>query len=82
MIKKALKYQGIYLKYVKNILYTYKKSVFEGDITQLNYMKLKKELGVYIRKDKDSVITFTSRSEKWLDKDFWGIEDDKTSNFF
>ncbi len=65
-------------KYLTHI----QKSVFEGDITELNYHKLKIELGKYIRKDKDSLLIFKSRNEKWLEKEFWGIVDDKTSNFF
>ena len=44
--------------------------------------KLYLDLKRYIRKDKDSVIIFKSRQEKWLEKEFWGIEDNKTSNFF
>ena len=45
-------------------------------------VKLKAELDRYIRKDKDSVILFKSRSQQWLDKEFLGmVEDDKTSNF-
>lgn len=45
-------------------------------------MKLKKELSQFIRKDKDSFIIFKSRDNKWLTKEFWGVQDDKTSNFF
>ena len=45
-------------------------------------LKLKLELNKFIRDDKDSVIVFKSRSQRWLDKEFLGmIEDDKTSNF-
>lgn len=65
-------------KYLTNI----QKSVFEGNLTQLNYLKLKSELNSYVRQDKDSLIVFKSRSEKWLEKEFLGIIDDKTSNFF
>lgn len=65
-------------KYLTNI----QKSVFEGELTELNLMKLKSELNNYIRQDKDSLIIFKSRNEKWLEKEFLGIEDDKTSNFF
>lgn len=65
-------------KYLINI----QKSVFEGDLTELNYMKLKKELSEYIRKDKDSLIIFKSRDKKWLTKEFLGIVDEKTSKFF
>jgi CRISPR-associated protein Cas2 len=65
-------------KYLTNI----QKSTFEGNLTQLNYMKLKNELSGYIRKDKDSLLIFKSRDEKWLEKEFLGILDEKTSNFF
>ena len=44
-------------------------------------MKLKVELSKHIRKDIDSIIIFKSRNEKWLEKEFWGLEDDKMSNF-
>lgn len=65
-------------KYLTNI----QKSVFEGNVTELNYMKLKSELNGHIRKDKDSILVFKSRDEKWLDKEFLGVVDDKTSKFF
>lgn len=65
-------------KYLTNI----QKSVFEGNLTELNYMKLKTELRKYIRNDKDSVLVFRSRDEKWLEKEYLGLIDDKTSNFF
>ncbi|MDP4177440.1 MAG: CRISPR-associated endonuclease Cas2 [Bacillota bacterium] len=69
-------------KICKKYLTHVQKSVFEGDITPPLLQKLKLELNVYIRKDKDSVIIFKSRDQKWLKKEFWGQEDDKTSNFF
>ena len=57
-------------------------SVFEGKLLKSQMLKLKSELNEYIRDDKDSVIVFKSRSQRWLDKEFLGmIEDDKTSNF-
>lgn len=69
-------------KTCKKYLTHIQKSVFEGNLTELDYMKLRNELNNYIRKEKDSVIVFKSRNERWLEKDFLGIEDDKTSNFF
>ena len=56
-------------KYLTNI----QKSVFEGNLTELNYMRLKIKLNKYLRIDRD---------EKWLKKEFLGVMDDKTSNFF
>ena len=76
-------------KVLKNVFKTCKKylvhiqnSVFEGELLESQILKLKAELNNYIREDKDSVIVFKSRSQRWLDKEFLGkIEDDKTSNF-
>lgn len=63
-----------YLTHIQN-------SVFEGNINKAKLEALKTELGVYVRKDKDSVIIFSSRDERWLKKEFVGMEDDKTSRF-
>ena len=69
-------------KICKRYLTHIQKSVFEGNLTQLEYLKLKSELNNYIRQDRDSLIIFKSRNDRWLEKEFLGIEDDKTSNFF
>jgi CRISPR-associated protein Cas2 len=69
-------------KICKKYLTHVQKSVFEGEITPALLQKLKMQLDTYIRKDKDSVIIFKSREQKWLNKEFWGQEDEKTSNFF
>lgn len=76
-------------KVLRNVFKTCKKylvhiqnSVFEGELLESQALKLKIELDQYIRKEKDSIIMFKSRNQKWLDKEFLGkIEDDKTSNF-
>ncbi len=76
-------------KVLRNVFKTCKKylvhiqnSVFEGELLEAQAIKLKAELDQYIREEKDSVILFKSRNQKWLDKEFLGkIEDDKTSNF-
>ena len=68
-------------KTCKKYLTHIQKSVFEGEMTELQYMKLRSELSKHIRKDMDSVIIFKSRNEIWLEKEFWGLEDDKMSNF-
>ena len=61
-----------YLTHIQN-------SVFEGEITKVQLMKLQQELKPYVDKEVDSVIIFKSRQEKWLDKEFWGRKDDLTS---
>lgn len=69
-------------KICKKYLTHIQKSVFEGNLSELNYMKLKTELSNYIRTDKDSLLVFKSRNERWLEKEYLGLVDDKTSNFF
>lgn len=69
-------------KICKKYLTHIQKSVFEGNLTKLQLMKLKLELKKNIRDDRDSLIIFKSRSEKWLEKEFLGMVDDKTTKFF
>ena len=61
-----------YLTHIQN-------SVFEGELSKAQLAQLQKELNEYINKALDSVIIFKSRQEKWLDKEFWGRNDDLTS---
>ncbi|RHO87937.1 CRISPR-associated endonuclease Cas2 [Ruminococcus sp. AF41-9] len=61
-----------YLTHIQN-------SVFEGELSKAQLAQLQKELNEYIDKELDSVIIFKSRQEKWLDKEFWGRNDDLTS---
>jgi CRISPR-associated protein Cas2 len=73
---------GKVFKICKKYLTHIQNSVFEGEITAGQIVKLNAELNKLIRKDLDSMIIFKSRNEKWLDKEFWGKKDDALSNFF
>lgn len=74
ILPKVFKICKKYLTHIQN-------SVFEGNLSKPNSIALKKELDRHIRKDMDSVIMFYAREERWLDKEFLGLVDDKTSNF-
>lgn len=63
-----------YLTHIQN-------SVFEGNLSKSNSLLLEKELARFIRKDKDSVIMFHTREERWMAKEFLGVVEDKTDNF-
>lgn len=63
-----------YLSHVQN-------SVFEGELTKSQLFTLKKSLSKTIRKDRDSLIIFNSRDEKWLEKEILGIDNGATDNF-
>jgi CRISPR-associated protein Cas2 len=73
-LNKTFKICKKYLSHIQN-------SVFEGELTEVQILKLHKELNAVIRNEIDSVILFQSRNEKWLEKSMWGMQDDRTSNF-
>ncbi|MCF8008855.1 MAG: CRISPR-associated endonuclease Cas2 [Halanaerobiales bacterium] len=75
ILRNTFKISKKYLHHIQN-------SVFEGKISKAKIKALQNELNQYIRKDKDSVILFKSRNKKWLEKEFWGREEDKTANIF
>lgn len=68
-------------KTCKKYLCHIQNSVFEGELSESQIVKLRFELNSIIRDDIDSVILFKSKNEKWLIKDMWGKKADKTSNF-
>mgnify|MGYP000843895338 CR=1 FL=1 len=74
ILPKVFKTCKKYLTHIQN-------SVFEGELSESQLMKLRIEIRKYIRDDKDSIIVFQSRSNKWLNKEFWGMEDNKMSHF-
>lgn len=74
ILPKVFKTCKKYLTHIQN-------SVFEGNLSKPNSVALQNELSKFIRKDKDSVVMFHTREERWLSKEFWGKVDDKTSNF-
>ena len=68
-------------KICKKYLCHIQNSVFEGELSEAQIIKLNYELKKVIREDVDSIILFKSRNEKWLNKEMWGKKEDKTSNF-
>lgn len=72
--RKVFKNCKQYLSHIQN-------SVFEGDISKAKLKELEVKVKKHLRKEKDSVIVFHVRTEKWLDKEFWGTTDDNTSVF-
>lgn len=74
VLTKAFKICKRYLTHIQN-------SVFEGEISESQLLKLKVELKEITRSDKDSLIVFKARNERWIPKEFWGVHDDRMSNF-
>jgi CRISPR-associated protein Cas2 len=66
-VGKMLKLCRQYLNWIQN-------SVFEGEITEVKLKELILKAKGIMKLDKDSVIVFKSRQEKWLQKEIVGIE--------
>lgn len=65
-VTKMLKLCRRYLNWIQN-------SVFEGEISEVQLKQLKAEANQFMD-DRDSLIIFKSREERWLEKEIIGEE--------
>lgn len=72
-VGKMLKLCRRYLNWIQN-------SVFEGELTGVKLKELLHEAKRIMDADKDSIIVFTSRQEKWLEKKVIGKEKNVLDN--
>ena len=63
-----------YLNWIQN-------SVFEGEISEVKLKELIFEARQLMDEQHDSVIIFSSRNERWLDKQIIGTERNSLDNF-
>ena len=68
-------------KICKRYLVHVQNSVFEGEVSKAQLFELKKKLKSILREDCDSLIIFTSRNKRWLDKEIIGESIDSTDCF-
>ncbi|HOK41678.1 MAG TPA: CRISPR-associated endonuclease Cas2 [bacterium] len=68
-------------KICKQYLSHIQKSVFEGELTNAKIEELKFKLNSLLDNSCDSVIIFSSRDIKWMNKDLLGLKIDKADNF-
>jgi CRISPR-associated protein Cas2 len=73
-VGKMLKLCRKYLNWIQN-------SVFEGEISEVKIKELTLKAKDFMDEEEDSLIIFTGRTEKWLDKQVIGKERSKTDNF-
>ncbi|KJS01564.1 MAG: CRISPR-associated protein Cas2 [Peptococcaceae bacterium BRH_c4a] len=66
-VNKVLKRSRKYLNWVQN-------SVLEGEISEVNYEKLKMELQKIINSEEDSCLFYTFRTTKYSQRDSLGIK--------
>jgi len=74
-VSKVCKFLRLYLNWIQN-------SVFEGDLTESELKKIKKELKKIIHKDYDSVLIFRMKDRRYVDKEVIGIEKTELTNIF
>jgi CRISPR-associated protein Cas2 len=72
-VGKMLKLCRRYVNWIQN-------SVFEGEITEVKLKELLSEAAKIMNKEKDSIILFKCRQEKWLDKLVIGREKNDLDN--
>lgn len=68
-------------KTCKKFLNHIQNSVFEGEISDAQFMAMKLELKKNLREGIDSCIVFKGRNNKWMEKEFIIKEEDNTGNF-
>lgn len=73
-VAKMLKLCRRYLNWIQN-------SVFEGELSEVKLKELLSEAKDIMQIEKDSIIIFKSRQEKWLEKMVVGREKNKPDNF-
>ncbi len=73
-VGKMLKLCRKYLNWIQN-------SVFEGEISEVKLKELSLKVEKIMDLETDSLIIFSSRSEKWLDKQIIGKERSNIDNF-
>ena len=72
-VGKMLKLCRRYINWIQN-------SVFEGEITEVKLKELLSEATKIMNKEKDSMILFKTRQEKWLEKTVIGREKNELDN--
>jgi CRISPR-associated protein Cas2 len=73
-VGKMLKLCRRYLNWIQN-------SVFEGEISELKLKELIFEARQIMDESYDSLIIFSSRNERWLDKQVVGLEKNELDQF-
>lgn len=71
---KMLKLCRKYLNWIQN-------SVFEGEITEVKLKELMHTAKEFMDEERDSIIIFKNREEKWLQKQIIGAEKNKLDTF-
>lgn len=72
---------GKVLRFLRKHLNWIQNSVFEGNVTESQLLKIKNGLRKIIDEEEDSVIIFTAATNKWVKKEIVGKEKSPIDNF-
>ena len=72
---------GKMLKLFRRYLHWIQNSVFEGELTEVMLKELKSEAREIMDESVDSLIIFTTRNAKWIEKEVVGVERNSIDNF-
>jgi len=71
---------GRVCKYLRQSMNWVQNSVFEGELTPAQLERVRKGLGGIINQGKDSVIIYTMRDAKWMQRETMGVDKNPASN--
>lgn len=69
------------LKLCRRYLHWIQNSVFEGEVTEVQLRELLHEARKMMKMQEDSLIVFSSRDARWLEKEIIGLEKNNLDNF-
>ena len=69
------------LKFLRQHLLWIQNSVFEGEVTESGFAKIKAGVKEIINEKKDSVIFYTFDSQNYTSREVLGLEKNETSSF-
>lgn len=68
-------------KFLKRHLHWVQNSVFEGELTAVQLEKVKAGLRRLLEEETDSVLVYTAREARWLQREQWGQARGTVDNF-
>jgi CRISPR-associated protein Cas2 len=67
-------------KYLRTVLQWMQNSVFEGELTEAQFERMKNRLRTLLDPEKDAVLIYLLSDEKWVRRETMGIEKNLRSN--
>ncbi len=76
----GVKRVGKVCKYLRQHLNWVQNSVFEGEVTKAGVAQIKSNLAQILDEDKDSVLIYQMRHERWMNKEVLGVDKNPVTN--